>query len=143
MKAPRYKRSEASRPKPKMQRSSEGRYCIFVKDMVMPASIGVHRHEHDAPQRIRINVELTVHESAVPIEDDLANVVCYEDIVVRVRAIVGRGHINLVESLAADIATACLADRQVESVRVRVEKLDVFADTASVGVEIHRANHRA
>ena len=85
-------------------------------------------------------MELTVRENPISVGDDLANVVCYEDIVLQVRTIVGRGHINLVETLAADVAAACLSDQRVESVRVRVEKLDVFADTASVGVEIHRAN---
>ena len=113
-------------------------YHILVKDLVMPASIGVHRHEHDAPQRIRINLDLTLSDSGEPLNDDIASVVCYEDIVVRVRAVVGRGHIKLVESLARDIAEVCIADSRVLKVKVRVEKLDVFTDTASVGVEIER-----
>jgi dihydroneopterin aldolase len=33
----------------------------------------------------------------------------------------------------------CLDDGRVRSVRVRVEKLDVFTDAASVGVEIERS----
>jgi dihydroneopterin aldolase len=113
-------------------------YHILVKDLVMPASIGVHRHEHDAPQRIKINLDLTLSDSGEPLNDDIASVVCYEDIVVRVRAVVGRGHIKLVESLARDIADVCIADSRVLKVMVRVEKLDVFTDTASVGVEIER-----
>ena len=113
-------------------------YHILVKDLVMPASIGVHRHEHDAPQRIRINLDLTLSDSGEPLNDDIASVVCYEDIVVRVRAVVGRGHIKLVESLARDIAEVCTSDSRVLKVKVRVEKLDVFTDTASVGVEIER-----
>lgn len=121
---------------------ASGLYRILVKDLLMPASIGVYRHEHDAPQRIRVNLDLAVDLGAVPLEDMLANVVCYEEIVVAVRAIVARGHINLVESLASDIAGACLEDTRVQSVKVRVEKLDVFADTASVGVEIERSRHR-
>ena len=104
----------------------------------MPASIGVHRHEHDAPQRIRVNLDLEVDVGEAPLGDSIGNVVCYEEIVVAVRNIVSRGHINLVESLAGDIASACLQDERVQSVKVRVEKLDVFADTASVGVEIER-----
>ncbi len=104
----------------------------------MPASIGVHRHEHDAPQRIRINLDLTLPDSGKPLNDDIASVLCYEDIVIRVRAVVGRGHIKLVESLARDIADVCVSDPRVVKVMVRVEKLDVFTDTASVGVEIER-----
>ena len=113
-------------------------YHILVKDLVMPASIGVHRHEHDAPQQIRINLDLTLSNSGEALIDDIASVVCYENIVVRVRAVVGRGHIKLVESLARDIAEVCLSDPRVLMVKVRVEKLDVFTDTASVGVEIKR-----
>jgi dihydroneopterin aldolase len=55
-----------------------------------------------------------------------------------VREIVSRGHINLVETLAEEVAAMCLQDRRVRSVRVRVEKLDVFPDVTSVGVEIER-----
>ena len=128
----------AARPRKVQRRAKPGLYRILVKDLVIPASIGAHRHEHDAPQRVRINLDLDVRESAKPIHDDLANVVDYETIVVRVRAVVGRRHIHLVESMAEAVAEACFIDKAVERVRVRVEKLDVFADTASVGVEIDR-----
>ncbi|MHA1598894.1 MAG: dihydroneopterin aldolase, partial [Alphaproteobacteria bacterium] len=45
-----------------------------------------------------------------------------------------------VETLAEDIAAMCLDDARVRSARVRVEKLDVFVEVASVGVEIERFN---
>jgi dihydroneopterin aldolase len=43
-----------------------------------------------------------------------------------------------VETLAEQIAALCLEDRRVRVARVRVEKLDVFVDATSVGVEIER-----
>ena len=54
--------------------------------------------------------------------------------------IIGRGHVNLVETLAEDIAAMCLNDRRVLSARVRVEKLDILEHAQSVGVEIERIN---
>lgn len=111
---------------------------VFIRDLVLPCSIGVHRHEQTAPQRVRVNVDLAVRENGGPLDDDLANVVCYEDVANGIRAIVTRGHVNLVETLAEDIATLCLEDLRILSARVRVEKLDVFADAQSVGVEIER-----
>jgi dihydroneopterin aldolase len=48
------------------------------------------------------------------------------------------GHVQLVETLAERLAEACLADARIKVARVRVEKLDVFADAASVGVEVER-----
>jgi dihydroneopterin aldolase len=113
---------------------------VFVKDLVLAALIGVHRHEKDGRQRVRINLDMDVVENEEPIQDRLADVVCYEDVVTAIRAIVAAGHINLVESLAELVADRCLKDRRVKKVRVRVEKLDVFADASSVGVEIERFN---
>ena len=124
------------------QRIADGRAGVrhvFVRDLVLPCSIGVHRHERKRSQPVRINVDYTVIEDR-PHQDRLANVVCYEEIVSGIRAITSAGHINLVESLAEQIAELCLSDSRVCSVKVRVEKLHVFADAAGVGVEIERHN---
>jgi dihydroneopterin aldolase len=55
-----------------------------------------------------------------------------------VRAVIETGHINLVETLAEQIAGLALFDNRVLSARVRVEKLQVMKDAESVGVEIER-----
>ena len=68
------------------------------------------------------------------------NVVCYEGLVSGVRNIVDSGHVGLVETMAEEIADMCLDDIRVRSVRVRVEKLDIFDNAESVGVEIERFN---
>ena len=77
---------------------------------------------------------------AAPRRDDLSRVVDYEAVAIRVRDIVHAGHVRLLETLAERVAEACLEDDRVRSVRVRVEKLDIFPDVASVGVEIERCN---
>jgi len=113
---------------------------VFIHDLVLTCFIGIHRHEHTKPQRIRINLDLAVRETGTPLNDDITNVVCYESIADSVRDLVAQGHVNLVETLAEEVAGLCLGDNQVRSVRVRLEKLDVFADATSVGVEIERFN---
>lgn len=114
-------------------------YRIRITDLVLPARIGVYDRERQAPQRVRINVELNVAQDDRPLEDDIANVLSYEDIVGGIRAILGRGHINLVETLAEDIASLCLLDGRVARARVAVDKLDVEPDAVAVGVEIERS----
>lgn len=112
---------------------------VFLRDLVVHASVGVHAFEHDARQRVRINVDLAVTDDlALSGRDDLSRVVDYEAVAVRVRAIVAAGHVRLVETLAELLAQACLEDVRVRIVRIRVEKLDIFPDAASVGVEIER-----
>jgi dihydroneopterin aldolase len=118
---------------------------MFIRDLMLSASIGVHKHEHQATQRVRINIDLAVGDDGAANlsrpavgNDDLARVVDYEAIVNRVREMVAAGHIQLVETLAERLAEACLADARVRVARVRVEKLDVFADAAAAGVEVER-----
>ncbi len=130
--------------------ATDGVRHVFLRDMILPASIGVYPHEHAAPQRIRVNVDLGVAEdgpsgtAAAGMSrprvgrDDLSRVVDYELVAQSVRAIVTAGHVQLVETLAERLAEACLADSRVQTARIRVEKLDVFDDLASVGVEIER-----
>lgn len=113
--------------------------------MVLHASIGAYAHELAAPQPVRINIDLGVDdEGAAPMsraavgKDELSRVVDYGRIAAVVRAIVGSGHVRLVETLAERIAEAAFADPRVRLARVRVEKLAALADAASVGVEIER-----
>lgn len=111
---------------------------VFVRDLVLPCDIGIHPHEQGKPQRVRINLDLAVTDDGNPLADQLENVVCYEDVVTKIRAITNDGHTNLVETLAERIAQTCLQHPDCNTVRVRVEKLDVFEDVESVGVEIER-----
>lgn len=112
---------------------------VFVRDMVLAASIGIYPHEHASLQRVRVNVDLGVRDEGTGIgPDELPRVVNYEKIAEAVRAIVAAGHTRLVETLAERIAAACLVDTRVLMARVRVEKLDIFPDAASAGVEIER-----
>lgn len=110
---------------------------VFVRNLMLSCKIGVHRHEQARTQRVCINLDLAVRDER-DLHDDLANVVCYERITNAVRAVVSGRHIKLLETLAEEIARICLEDARVRSARVRVEKLDIFPDATSVGVEIER-----
>lgn len=113
---------------------------VFIHDMVIDCSIGIYTHEKEHEQRVRINLDLAVGEGDHLINDDIRNVISYEDMAKGVEVIIAAGHINLVETLAENIAEMCLQDKRVFSARVRVEKLDIIASAESVGVEIERFN---
>ena len=120
---------------------------VFLRDLELPASIGVHPHEQTGPQRVRINIDLSVEDETAQAgrmvgADELRRVVDYEAIANRIRAIVANGHVRLAETLAERIAQTCMLDGRVRSARVRVEKLDVFPDAASAGVEVERRRAR-
>ena len=123
----------------KKQAAKRG-YRVFVRDLVLPCRIGIHPHERELAQRVRFTVEIDAIESSAG--DDIAGVVSYEDIVIGIKRIIGAGHINLVETLAEEVAELCLGDSRVSAARIRIEKLDVFREAGSVGVEIERQRNR-
>ena len=114
---------------------------VFIRDLELLAHIGIHGHEITKQQPVRINVDLAV-EDTIPLEDRLERVVDYEAITLRIRALIARGHINLAETLAEEIAGTCLEDSRVRCVRVRVEKLHAVPGAESAGVEIERCPAR-
>ena len=111
---------------------------VFIRDLMASCSLGIHAHEKQSPQRVCINIDVAVLDDGPPPADEIVHVGCYEDIAHGIRAILGGPHINLVETLAEKIAGFCLEDDRAVSALVRVEKLDVFEDATSAGVEIER-----
>lgn len=118
--------------------AEEKQYRMFVRDLVVPWNIGVYEQEQGIRQRVRFNLDLIVREPSGIGSDEYSDVVCYEKIVKRIHRLSDNGHVNLVETLADQVAVLCLQNRRVLEVTVRIEKLDVFTNAASVGIEIHR-----
>ena len=110
---------------------------VFIRDLMVPCFIGVPAPEREQAQRLRINLDLAVGEDPGPMVDELHAVVDYEKIVRKVRACVRGARVKLLETLAEQIAEITLEDPRVRLARVRLEKLDVFADSTA-GVEIER-----
>ncbi len=111
---------------------------VFIRDLILDSYIGVYDHEKQTPQKIRVNVDLSVIEDSQGLNDNIDNVVCYEKIAGAIETIVKSGHVHLVETLAENIAEMNLQDPRISCVRVRVEKLEAIKNTASVGIEIER-----
>ena len=112
------------------------RDLIVIRDLVLRFRIGVYEQERLRPQRIRLNLVLEVDGSEA--DDDIAKVLSYDEIISGVKALAEGEHINLVETLAERVAELCFAHPNVAAVHVGVEKLDIHAQTESVGVEIRR-----
>jgi dihydroneopterin aldolase len=118
--------------------ATSGLRHVFVRDLEVMAVLGIYEQEKLAPQRVIINIDLSVVEGATAVADDISNVVSYEIVVKKVDAIIAQGHVNLVETLAELIAAACLRDKRVVAARVRIEKPDIIPNARSVGIEIER-----
>ncbi|HSR80940.1 MAG TPA: dihydroneopterin aldolase [Hyphomicrobiaceae bacterium] len=116
-----------------------GQRCIVVDDLRLSFFIGVHEREKLAQQEVSITVYMFIADAGVPSSDDIRDHVSYADLVDRLieRAATKR-HVNLVETLAEEVATLALADARVLRAIVDVRKTEIIAQAKGVGVIIHR-----
>jgi len=108
---------------------------VFVRDFVVSAAIGAYDYERAIRQRVVFDVEaLAPRAGAHP--DDMRSIFSYDIILDAIRLVVGRGHVDFVETLAEEVAAVLLRHARVRSVRVNIRKLDVI--DGAVGIEIRR-----
>ncbi len=108
---------------------------VFVRDFVVSAEIGAYDFERVIRQRVVFDVEALVRRAGAH-ADDMRSIFSYDLILDAVRLVVGRGHVDFVETLAEEVAAVLLQHVRVRTVRVNIRKLDVIE--GAVGVEIRR-----
>lgn len=115
--------------------SDQNQTRILVRDFIIPARIGIYPHEHQAPQRICVSVDVLLRDHEIR-HDDIDDTMSYEGLVQAIRDL-QKQHFNLVEILAEHLAGVALQDARVAAVTVTVEKLDVYPE-GRVGTVITR-----
>lgn len=129
--------SRLRRPAPKSASDAAGtRDRVFMHDLVLDVEIGVYTHEKGVTQRVRFSVDVDLVPLSQSLDDDIGRAFDYDTIVKGIKSIVARGHINLVETLAEEVARHCLAHPRAACATVKIEKLD--KGPGVVGVEIVR-----
>lgn len=110
---------------------------IFLRNLALQASIGIHAHEKSARQRLLINVDLYLAPQG-DAGDDIGQVLDYDAVRQGIGRLVEARHYNLQETLVEEIMALCLKQAGVLAVRVATEKPDIYADCDGVGYEVFR-----
>lgn len=108
---------------------------LSLRDYVVSADIGAFQVERGQEQRLRFNVvvELALQDAA---GDDVDLILSYDRLTEAIGAELAAERLNLLETLAENIAGRILAEPQAERVFLRIEKLD--RGPYALGVEIVR-----
>ncbi len=104
---------------------------VRLRDFRILAQIGLHPHERGRTQPLVIDLILTLEPKPVL---GLADVVDYEAVSRKARALAEVGHIELVEDFAQSLAVVCLEDPRVLEVEVTIEKPEAISGSAGAGV---------
>jgi dihydroneopterin aldolase len=110
---------------------------LFLRDLNLKVSIGIHDFELKKPQTVILNVDLWLGRPRKAHRDRIANVLDYDAIHDGVLALAKSRHFNLQESLVDAILDFCLKFPEVAEARVSTEKPDVYKD-CRVGYEAVR-----
>lgn len=109
---------------------------ISLRDHVVSVEIGAFEIERAVVQRLSFNVVVEVQDVKEPLEDDVDKILSYDRVTDAISQALESARVNLLETLAQDIASRILAAPQATRVFVRIEKLD--RGVGDLGVEIVR-----
>lgn len=111
---------------------------IFIKELRLPAWIGLYKHEKAAQQVIEIDLEIALPDDTVFRSGRVKDTVDYGVVTENLRTLLADEKFGLVESLAERIASLVMAEFKAPKVRVGITKLGVLKDAKRVGVRIER-----
>ena len=112
---------------------------IFLNDFMVDANIGVYKHEKIKSQPLRINIIAKVKNPKKINDDKLYSVVCYNQISKKIKKIIKSGHTILLEKLAEKIFQECFKNKRIQTMKIRLEKLDAIQEAESAGIEVERS----
>jgi len=110
---------------------------ISLRDHIVEVEIGAFQVERDLTQRLSFNVVVEVAPVEVPLEDDVDRILSYDKVTEAIATELAAERLNLLETLADNIAARILAEPQARRVFLRIEKLD--RGPFKLGVEIVRS----
>ncbi len=112
---------------------------VIIKDLILNISIGIHNFEKKKKQRVRFNIEILTNPYVLPNNKDLNSIINYEEIVSSIEKITYSRHHELLEDLAENIFDMIFKNKLVKKVNLKIEKLDIFKKTKSVGIEVSKS----
>jgi dihydroneopterin aldolase len=111
---------------------------VFIDGFVGHTVIGIHHSELHEPQPLEIDVCAGIPRPLACDTDRIADTIDYGEVRLRLQRLLAQHHVQLLESLAEQIAHIVLGEFGARWVRVRVAKPHKFDDVRAVGVVIER-----
>ena len=109
---------------------------VIIKDLIFNTFIGLHDFEKNKKQIIKFNIEIHTNNKLQPNERDLNSIINYEDVINKIETITNKKHYLLLETLAEDIFSNLFENKNIISIKLKIEKPEIIKNTSSVGIEI-------
>jgi dihydroneopterin aldolase/D-erythro-7,8-dihydroneopterin triphosphate epimerase len=111
---------------------------IYIRDLLCRCIVGIYPEERENKQDVVINIEMACDLSTAAASDNIDDTINYKSVKKEIMALVESSGFLLIERMAVEIASLCLAHEGVRQVRVTVDKPGALRFARSVAVEIVR-----
>lgn len=111
---------------------------VYVRGLEVRTVIGVYDWEREMKQPVSVDLDMARDIAKAAATDDHALVLDYKVVCVRVTEFIEASGLQLLETMAEEIATLIRTEFQVPWVRVRVGKPAALTGAKDVGVIIER-----
>jgi dihydroneopterin aldolase len=113
---------------------------VYIRDLEVKTVIGVYEWEREIRQPVTVDLDMAhdMHHAAAT--DDVAHVLDYKRVAVRVTEYIEQARVKLLETLAEEIATLVMREFSVPWVRVKVGKPAALTGARAVGIIIERGS---
>jgi 7,8-dihydroneopterin aldolase/epimerase/oxygenase len=108
---------------------------VSIRDLSVPAVIGVHDWEREVEQTLLISVDMAADVRKAAASDNLADALDYSAVASTITAVVREGRFRLIETAAERVAERLLADFPVTWLRLELRKPIPDGYTAAISIE--------
>ena len=109
---------------------------VFLSEVEVMCSIGLHDFEKEAKQRVLIDVEVRLDPNNEPNADNVADTLDYDLVRNTVIEIAEARHYDLQETIARHIFDAITSMKDVIGVAVQTQKPDVYPNCKTVAYRL-------
>ena len=114
---------------------------VSIRDLRVPAVIGVHDWEREIEQTLIVSVEMAADVRQAAASDDLADALDYSAVAETIAAVLREGKFRLIETAAERVADRLLADFRLPWLRLELRKpITTGGYTAIITLERAREN---
>jgi 7,8-dihydroneopterin aldolase/epimerase/oxygenase len=114
---------------------------ISIRDLRVPAVIGVHDWEREIEQTLIVSVDMAADVRKAAANDDLADTLDYSAVAETIAAVLREGKFRLIETAAERVAGRLLADFGLSWLRLELRKpITTGGYTAIITLERARKN---
>ncbi|MEY4640086.1 MAG: hypothetical protein RLZZ227_80 [Pseudomonadota bacterium] len=111
---------------------------VYVRGLEVKTVIGVYEWEREIKQPVTVDLDMATDISEAATTDDHKHVLDYKVVCVRVTEFIEKSDLQLLESMAEEIAKLIRTEFHVAWVRVRIGKPAAITGAKDVGVIIER-----